>query len=82
MCGINETLVIGHYQDHFLCCNNSHETKKKQITIITQQLTTIHTNPTTRKMLIENIIKYYEKKSPLIEHVIHRRFIESQTEIG
>ena len=50
--------------------------------MITQQLTTIHTNPTTRKMLIDNIIRYYENKPPIIEHEIHRKFIETQTEIG
>ena len=77
MCGMNETMVIGHYQDHFLCCNNSHKNENKRIAIITQQLTTIHTNPMTRKMLIDNIIRYYENKPPIIEHGIHKRFIES-----
>ena len=33
-------------------------------------------------MLIDNIIRYYENKPPIIEHEIHRKFIETQTEIG
>ena len=81
-CEINEKKVCGIAQDHFMCCARSNKYKRERINRLTEELGTIGTTPTLKKLLVENVIRFYNNDGTTPQSGIYATELKEQFIIG
>ena len=81
-CAQNEKEVSGIAQDHFMCCARSNKQQRERINRLTEALGTIGTTPTLKKLLVENVIRFYNNDVPTLPSGIYATALTAQSAIG